>query len=168
MATYNYSLRVESNMAVENVELKEKYWNTGRQYKNSSALKNFPHFAQILSYFASVLTRCPGDSVILAVPLWPDCKTTFNTTSGGPTRWKVCFLSPFMQRRREVAHLLPTRGFYRQAQTMPYCLHPAGAPIHLSLSQVPFCSCRTYLQGHCQKVTAQAESLMTSILVISG
>ena len=72
MATYNCSLHVESKMAVENVELKEQYWNTGRQYESSSALKNFPHFAQILSYFASVLTCCPGDYVILAVPLCPD------------------------------------------------------------------------------------------------
>jgi len=30
MATYNRSLHAESKMAVENVELKEQYWNTGR------------------------------------------------------------------------------------------------------------------------------------------
>ena len=35
------------------------------------------------------------------------CIAQVNTRSGGPTRWKVCFLCPFMHNRKEVTRLLP-------------------------------------------------------------
>ena len=37
----------------------------------------------------------------------------FTARNGGPTRREDCFLSPFVQRRREMAHPAPTKSFSR-------------------------------------------------------
>ena len=63
--------------------------------------------------------------------------------NGGPTRPEHCFLSRFMQSRREVAHLVLS-----QAQKQPCCLHPLGAPTHFP----PFLLKQNLSpKGHCWK-----------------
>jgi len=54
-----------------------------------------------------------------------------------PQGWEAVFLSQFMQRRREMAHPVPPRPFYSQAQKQPCCFYPLGAPTHLPLPR-PF------------------------------
>ena len=56
-----------------------------------------------------------------------------------PTRLEDCFLSPFEQRRRQMAYLVPTKTFLQPKLDTPCCLHPSGAPTHLPLPN-PFCS----------------------------
>ena len=38
-------------------------------------------------------------------------KTNFTAGNGGPTRLEDCFLSPFVHRRTETAHPVPTKVF---------------------------------------------------------
>ena len=42
-----------------------------------------------------------------------DREKRFTARNGGPTRREDCFLGPFVQRRREMAHPAPTKGFSR-------------------------------------------------------
>ena len=42
-----------------------------------------------------------------------DQEKRFTARNGGPTRREDCFLSPFVQRRREMAHPAPTKSFSR-------------------------------------------------------
>ena len=49
-------------------------------------------------------------------------ETSFTIKNGGPTSPEGRFLSPFMQRRREVAHPVPTKDFLQlnpQATMLP-------------------------------------------------
>jgi len=59
--------------------------------------------------------------------------------NGGPTRPEDCFLSWFMQRRREMAHPVPTKAYLqpRSEAAMLFAPLPAGA--------------EPKSQGHCQK-----------------
>jgi len=51
--------------------------------------------------------------------------------NGGPTRPQNCFLSPFMQSRREMAHPVPTKAFLQSSPEAAMLFAPLGAPTHL-------------------------------------
>ena len=51
-----------------------------------------------------------------------DREKRFTGRNGGPTRQEDCFLSPVVQRRREMDHPSPTKSFSRPRREM---VHPA-------------------------------------------
>ena len=73
-----------------------------------------------------------------------DWEKSFTARNGGPTRREDCYLSPFVQRRREMAWptQLQPRAFQGQAQKQPCYLGQVLKPAHLPLS-CPFCWHRT-------------------------
>ena len=86
---------------------------------------------------------------------WPifaptEWENSFTARSGGPARPEDSFLSQFMQRRRETAHPVLTKGFLQLSLEAAVLPGQGLKPAHLPLSH-PIHPAEPKSQRHCQK-----------------